>query len=366
MAQLSAGALALLTTGLVMSWMLWRAVQGQVSAGDLALFYQAFNQGQGLMRTVLTGAGQVYNNIAFLENLFTFLALEPQVAQPSQPVVTPVGLQESVRFNQVTFRYPGCSRAVLEKFSLTIPAGQIVALVGTNGAGKSTLIKLLCRFYDPESGSITQDGINIRDMSLDTLRRQITVLFQQPMQYHTTAAENIAMGNLAAAPDKVEITAAAVAAGADVPIARLPEGYETVLGKYFGGAELSVGEWQRIALARAFLRQAPILILDEPTSAMDSWAEAAWVERFRTLAIGRTVIIVTHRFTTAMHADMIHVMDAGQIIESGSHQELVASGGRYAESWNTQMQAGSRHDNSSPTPMVDGETSSLSDSPERL
>jgi ATP-binding cassette subfamily B protein len=145
MAQLSAGALALLTTGLVTIWMLWRAVQGQISAGDLALFYQAFYQGQGLMRTVLTGVGQIYNNIAFLENLFTFFALEPRIGETSKPLANPVGLHESIRFDQVTFRYPGSSRAVLEKFSLTIPAGQIVALVGTNGAGKSTLIKLLCR-----------------------------------------------------------------------------------------------------------------------------------------------------------------------------------------------------------------------------
>ena len=350
LAQLSAGALALLTTGFVMILMLWRAVQGQISAGDLALFYQAFHQGQGLMRTVLTGVGQVYNNMAFLENLFSFLALEPRIVEPSQPQEAPVSLKESIRFDQVTFSYPGSPTATLEDFSLTIPAGQMVALVGTNGAGKSTLIKLLCRFYDPAAGSVTYDGVDIRDMSIDALRQQITVLFQEPMHYATTAAENIAMGNLAGTPDKVKITGAAEAAGADISIARLPEGYETLLGKWFGGTELSVGEWQRIALARAFLRQAPLLILDEPTSAMDSWAEAAWVERFRKLAIGRTVIIVTHRFTTAMHADVIHVMDAGKIVESGSHEELIASSGRYAESWTTQMQAGSRRDNSTPTP----------------
>ncbi len=348
MAQLLAGALALFTTGLIMGWMLWRAVQGHISAGDLALFYQAFSQGQGLMRTVLTGVGQIYNNIAFLENLFTFLALKPQIAESTQPLETPTHLKKGITFDQVTFRYPGSDRAALENFSLTIPVGQMIALVGTNGAGKSTLIKLLCRFYDPDSGSITHDGIDIRDMSLETLRRQTTVLFQQPMQYHLSASDNISMGDIAGNPDKQEIIAAAQAAGADAPIARLPNEYETVLGKWFGGAELSVGEWQRIALARAFLRNAPILILDEPTSAMDSWAEAAWVKRFRRLAIGRTVIMVTHRFTTAMHADIIHVMNAGQIVESGSHQKLLDSGGRYADSWMTQMQVGAHPENAAP------------------
>ncbi len=227
----------------------------------------------------------------------------------------------------------------LDRFSLTIPAGHTVALVGANGAGKSTLIKLLCRLYDPEAGAITLDGVNIREIPLEELRRQITVLFQQPIQYHTTAAENIALGNLAATPGDAEIVAAARAAGADTPIDRLPEGYDTVLGKMFGGADLSGGEWQRVALARAFLRPAPILVLDEPTSAMDSWAEAAWLERFRCLAHGRTVLMITHRFTTAMQADMIHVMEAGEIVESGRHDALLARGGLYAQSWSTQMKS---------------------------
>jgi ATP-binding cassette subfamily B protein len=339
LAELAAGAMGLVTIGLVMAWMLWRAAQGQISLGDVVLLYQAFYQGQRLMRTLLTSVGQIYGNILFLENLFAFLALEPRVVDPARPLPAPATLQESIGFEQVTFRYPGSSRVALDRFSLTIPAGHTVALVGANGAGKSTLIKLLCRLYDPETGSITLDGMDIREMSLEALRRQITVLFQQPVQYHTTAAENIALGNLAAEPGKAEIIAAARAAGADTPIDRLPEGYETVLGKWFGGAELSVGEWQRVALARAFLRQVPILVLDEPTSAMDSWAEAEWLERFHWLAQGRTVLIITHRFTTAMQADIIHVMDAGQIVESGRHEDLVAYGGLYAQSWTTQMQA---------------------------
>jgi len=249
-------------------------------------------------------------------------------------------MKEGIRLSEISFRYPGSQRHALKDFNLSIPAGKMVAIVGENGAGKSTLIKLICRLYDPESGQISIDGINLRDFALDDLRRQITILFQEPVHYHTTAAENIWHGDISTPLSKPKIEAAAQAAGADTPINRLPEGYESILGKWFGGSELSVGEWQRVALARAFLRQAPIIILDEPTSAMDSWAEADWMARFRDLTAERTSIIITHRFTTAMQADIIHVMMAGQIVESGSHQELLALGGRYAQSWRAQMGRG--------------------------
>jgi ATP-binding cassette subfamily B protein len=185
---------------------------------------------------------------------------------------------------------------------------------------------------------VTLDGIDLRRVAPADLWHLITVLFQQPVQYHETAAQNIAFGNLQANPGRTEIEAAARAAGADRPITRLPDGYDTVLSKWFGSTELSVGEWQRVALARAFLRQASIIVLDEPTSAMDSWAEAEWLARFHQLVVGRTTIIITHRFTTAMQADIIYVMDAGQVIESGSHETLLTLNGRYAQSWNTQMQ----------------------------
>ena len=341
LARLVAGASGLLFSGAAMAWMIWRALQRQVTLGDLALFYQAFNQGQSLMRTLLGNVGQIYTNSLFLGNLFEFLRLEPQIIDPPQPLPAPSVIKEEIRFRQVTFRYPGSERVTLQNFNLTIPAGKIVAIVGDNGAGKSTLVKLLCRFYDPEAGRIEIDGTDIRDLSIQKLRRLLTVLFQFPINYHTTVAQSIAKGDLQAEPSAAEIEAAARGAGAHEVIARLPHGYDTLLGKWFAnGTELSGGELQRIALARAFLRRAQIILLDEPTSAMDSWAETDWLNRFRTLANGRTAIVITHRFTLAMRADMIHVMRNGQIVESGSHDELLTRGGLYAQSWIAQMQSG--------------------------
>jgi ATP-binding cassette subfamily B protein len=216
----------------------------------------------------------------------------------------------------------------------------VVAIVGPNGAGKTTLTKLLCRFYDPDAGSVELDGVDLREFSLSELRNMITVLFQFPMPYQLSAAQNIALGDINREPTTAALEAAARSAGAHDRIARLPQGYTNQLGRWFSdGAELSGGEWQRIATARAFFRQAPIILLDEPTSAMDSWAEADWFERLRNLASGRTSLIITHRFTIAMRADVIHVMDQGRIVESGSHQELLALDGLYAQSWSNQIHA---------------------------
>ena len=331
-AQLFAGVSALAVTGGAMVWMVSRTIAGMMSLGDLALFYQAFQQGLSLARALLENVGQLYQNSLFLGNLFEFLELQPNVISPKEPAAVPACLRSGIRFQGVTFRYPGNGKLALHDFNLTIRAGGLVAIVGANGAGKSTLVKLLCRFYDPDSGSITMDGVDLRSLSVEELRRRISVLFQQPVHYNATVRDNIRFGDLVHDPSFDGIRKAATNAGAEQFIQRLPAGYDNMLGYWFEkGAELSVGEWQRVALARAFLREAPIILLDEPTSAMDPWAEADWLRRFRALAAGRTAILITHRFTTAMLADEIHVMEDGRILESGSHAELIARGGRYAE-----------------------------------
>jgi ATP-binding cassette subfamily B protein len=337
-AELAAAGIALLVTGLSTAWMLWQAVQGLVTLGQLTLFYQAFQQGQRLMRSLLDNTGQIYSNILFLGNLFEYLELEPGILDPPEPETPPAVLEKAISFEGVTFHYPGSERLALNRFNLEVPAGQIAAIVGTNGAGKSTLVKLLCRLYDPAEGRITFDGIDLRHLPVAAVRSLITVLFQEPVAYNATAAENIALGDLEAEAARPEIRRVAQAAGAEEVIMGLPHDYNTLLGKWFaGGMDLSVGEWQRLALARAFLRRAEIIVLDEPTSAMDSWAEADWMDRFRQLARGRTAVIITHRFTTAMRADVIHVMDQGRITESGTHRELLEQNGRYAQSWQAQI-----------------------------
>jgi len=340
LAELAASLIALLIIGAAMLLMTWRALMGRITLGELALVYAAFNQGQGLMRTLLENAGQLYGNSLFLGNLFEFLSLESaeRTAQRDErAVLRDRPLSGAISLQNVTFTYPDASTTALDNFTLSIPRGKIIAIVGPNGAGKSTLLKLLCRFYDPNAGSITIDGQNIKDIPIDDLRRSITVLFQQPFHYNTTVRDNILYGDLTLEASDAELDAAINAAGAAEIVSRLANREQTLLGRWFpGGIELSVGEWQRIALARAFLRLAPIIILDEPTSALDPWAEADWLERFRQLALGRTSIIITHRFTTAMHADVIHVMDRGRIVESGNHQRLLALGGLYSESWSRQ------------------------------
>lgn len=342
LSRLFAGAIGLAVSGGTLVWMIWSTIQGRFTLGDLALFYQAFQRGQTLMRSLLGNVGQIYANSLFLADLFQFLGLKPKVVDPPDPKVLPAKLSEGIRFHQVTFRYPGSDRVSLQDFNLTVPAGQMVAVVGANGAGKSTLAKLLCRFHDPELGQITVDGIDIRNFPLAAYRRMISCLFQTPVAYQATAAQNIAFGDLDSNPNSDAIEKAARQSGAHEIIAQLPQGYDTSLGKWFkNGSELSAGEWQRVAMARAFFRTGPILLLDEPTSFMDSWAESEWLEHFRRHANGRTAIVITHRFTVAMRADVIHVMDRGRIVESGSHVELLKRGGLYAASWRNQTDASS-------------------------
>lgn len=362
LSRLVANGLTLLMTLVALGWIGRRVLLGLITLGDLALFYQAFNQSQGLLKSSLSHLSQIYQNSLFIQNLFEFMALEPKLTDPVHPVSLPKTLKQGIQFEQVTFTYPGTSQPVLDHFNLSLPAGKITAIVGDNGAGKSTLVKLLGRFYDPEAGRITVDGLDLRDISQADWRQHMTVLFQHPIPYVATPAENIALGifglrngktggdgsgqllgeDRAIAPSPQTIEKAAQDAGIHDKILRLPQGYDTLLGKAFpGGADLSGGEWQRLALARAFARQAPLIVLDEPTSAMDPWAEADWLQRFRTLAQGRTAVVITHRFTLAMKADIIHVMRSGKVVESGSHAELLAQNGFYAQSWHAQLQTSS-------------------------
>lgn len=337
-ARLGAELAALAISGAAMLWMLYRALLGAVTLGDLALFYSAFQRGQGLVRTLLANLGQIYSNSLYLSNLFEFLELKSEIVDARDGIVAPRCLRSGISFKNVAFRYPGRDSHSLTNFTAFFPAGKVIALVGENGAGKTTLLKLLARFYDPESGTVELDGVDLRRISLSSLRKLITFMFQVPVYYQLTAKENIALGNLETTEDAARLQSAARSAGAHDIIQRLPKGYESLLGRWFpGGTELSGGEWQRIALARAFVRDGQVVLLDEPTSSMDPWAEADWYERLTTLAEGRTVILATHRPTIARRADLIHVMKDGQIIESGNHDELIALGGVYAQSWTAQV-----------------------------
>jgi ATP-binding cassette subfamily B protein len=334
-AQAGASMLALAAAGFAMLWVLARAAEGLVRMGDIVLFYQAFQQGQSLMRSLLGEAAGLYQNSLFLGNLFEFLDLQPRVVSGPGAVAAPARVEGGVEFRGVTFAYPGSGGNVMERFSLRVKPGEIAALVGPNGAGKSTAVKLLCRFYDPVEGAVLIDGRDLREYDVESLRSRIAVLFQDPVRYNDTVRGNLAAARLDAS-DR-ELRDAARAAGADSIIDTLPGRYDQILGRWFlDGHELSAGQWQRIALARAYLRAAPLILLDEPTSMMDPWAEAAWLDRFRSLAEGSTALLVTHRFTTARLADTIHVMDGGRVRESGTHEELVRQGGLYAEWWQSQ------------------------------
>ncbi len=334
MAEITAAGFALVVLGGGVAWMVWRAARGLVTLGDLAMFYQAFSQGQRLMRSLLETVGQIYSNSLFLGNLFEFLGLEPKLKEAGRHAVPIAARGPSLVFRGVTFRYPGAEDPVLDGFDLEIPGGRIAALLGDNGSGKSTLVKLACRLYDVEAGSVELGGVDVREMPLETLRSMVSVLLQEPVQYNETARRNVALGDLTVAPSVERLQRTIGSAGAGPVIGKLPQGLDTQLGRWFsGGVELSVGEWQRLALARTLYRDAPLVLLDEPAAAMDAWAESEWIKGLRQTINGKTAVIVTHRLTTALHADVIFLMHAGRIIESGTHEELLARGGRYAEAW---------------------------------
>jgi ATP-binding cassette subfamily B protein len=336
--ELLAGFISLVLTAAAFVWIIWQTIQGFGTFGDLALFYQAFNQGQNLARSFLQDAGKFYANNLFIGDLFEFLALEPKIKNPPNPAQ--FELAQAIRFENVSFAYQDGARKIFTDLSLQIPAGRVTAIVGENGAGKSTLVKLICRFYEVENGAIKFDNQDIRAFNLEDLRTNITVLFQTPMRFNLSVETNVKLGNINAENNLEEIEKAADSAGASGIIEKLPNQYSQILGhKFPGGTELSVGEWQRIALARAFYRQSPIILLDEPTSAMDPWAEADWLNRLFTETKGKTLLLITHRFTTARRADLIYVMENGQIVESGNHEELLEKRGLYEKSWNEQTKA---------------------------
>ena len=315
----------------------WRAGSGAITIGVLVMFYQAFQRGLGFFQEFLSALAGLYENNLFVRNVYAFLDLDAALPEPAVPRLMTHPIRQGIRFENVRFQYRDSSRSCLDDVSLVIEPGEVVALVGENGAGKSTLIKLLCRMYDPADGRITIDGTDLRQFNKKELRRAISVVFQDFAQFHLSARENIWVGNVELPPADEAIIRSARAAGADEYIRKLRAGYDTMLGNQFdGGEELSIGQWQKIALARAFLRTSEIIILDEPTSALDPKAEFEVFEKFRELAAGRSTLLISHRLSTVKMADRIYVLNNGRISEHGTHAELVSRGMDYAELYNTQ------------------------------
>ncbi|HXG44122.1 MAG TPA: ABC transporter ATP-binding protein [Gemmatimonadales bacterium] len=314
-----------------------RAVAGAISLGDMVMYFGAFQRAQDFFRDLLAGLASLYEDNLFLADFKKFVDLRPAVADPPAPRRVPRPLRRGLSFEGVTFRYPGTGRDVLREVSFDIRPGEHVALVGENGSGKTTLVKLLCRLYDPTAGAIRLDGLDLREFAVRDLRTELAVVFQDYARYHLTARENIWAGNVALPPDSERVVEAARRTGADAVIQALPQGYETLLGRqYEKGADLSLGEWQKLALARAFLRESQIIVLDEPTAALDPRAEAEVFERFHELARGRTAILISHRLSTVRTADRILVLADGRIVEAGPHDELVGREGLYARLFETQ------------------------------
>jgi ATP-binding cassette, subfamily B, bacterial len=317
------------------AWIVFEAIAGVISLGEMTMYVVVFRQGQSTFASALTSIGGMYEDNLYLANLYEFL---DQPMPQSQGRITQGIVQDGIRFENVSFSYPGSDRPVLNNISLHLPLGEKLAIVGENGSGKTTLIKLLTNLYTPTSGRILLDGIDLQDWDVDVLRRRIGVIFQNFVQYQFTVGENVGVGDIEHLDDRQEWEIAASKGMATPFIDVLPEKFDTQLGKWFkGGQELSGGQWQKIALARAFMRSdADILILDEPTAAMDAEAEMNIFNHFRSLTQDRMVVLISHRFSTVRMADKIVVMASGEIIEQGSHEQLLKAGGRYAHLFSIQ------------------------------
>lgn len=316
----------------------YQTVGGKLTIGDLVMYYQAFQRGQTFLQGVMTSLSSIYENKLFLNNLFEFLDLEPaQTEKGSLPV--PDLTQHEIRFENVDFSYTSTSKQILHNINLIARNNEVISLVGKNGAGKTTLIKLLCRLYEPTSGAIWIGERNIKELSVDQLRKQISVIFQDFVQFKQPASDNIRIGDIDRPVDLEQVKAAARLTGAAEVIEQLPQKYDSMLGRMFtSGEELSIGQWQKVALARAFYSNARIIVLDEPTSSMDALAEHEFFRQLKSIAQDKIIFLISHRLSSATMSDRIYFIEDGRITESGSHQELIQQDGNYAYLFQKQAQ----------------------------
>jgi ATP-binding cassette, subfamily B, bacterial len=309
-----------------------RSGAGLFTIGVLTFLAGSFRQSRDLIQRVLLSLSQVYEQSLYLDDLFTFLALQPRIRPQPGAHQVPVPIRTGFVFENVGFRYPGAEGWAVRGLDFTLAQGERLALVGENGAGKTTLVKLLARLYDPTEGRILLDGIDLREYDIESLRRNVGVIFQDFVRYDFILRENIAVGNIGGLGDAPRIEAAAQRSLANTVAERLTGRYDQMLGRRFeGGVELSGGEWQKVALARAYMRDAQLLILDEPTAALDARAEYQVFLRFSELTAGRMAVLISHRFSTVRMADRILVLQGGELVEQGTHEALVELGGLYAE-----------------------------------